>query len=471
LLPLYTRYLTPSDYGILEIFQVTVEILSIIFVMGISSALFMSYFNYEDQEKKKTVISTALIFLTVISLSVMILLLILSSCFSNYFFRNFNFTFHFQVIFLTLFFDIAIVIPFAVLRAKEESKKYIMISFARLLISVGLNIYFIVVLKKGVLGILESGLITSSLLYFILIPGIIKETRFRFSKADLKEMLHFGMPLVPANLASWILTMSDRYFLLFFSTSNVLGLYSLGYQFGSIVRGLVVVPFTIAWAPFLFSIAKDKKAKKIYSSVLTYFVLIGMFIALGVSILSKEVLIIMTTSPFYSAYEIIPLIALSYILYGCYFILCVGINLKKKTKFQPFIVGVGAILNLSLNFLLIPDYGMMGAAIATFISYLTLPIGAYLISRRYYPIEYEWKRLLKIFFVALIIYGGCFYITNKSTIISGLSKAIFILISYPTLLFVVKFFTHEEIQKGKVLIKDAPEYIKQRLTKIKMTKK
>jgi len=468
LLPLYTRYLTPSDYGILEIFQITTSVLSIAIVMGISTALFMSYFNYENQQKRKTVVSTALIFLTLISLSIILMLVILASNFSIFFFGTPQYTIYFQVIFLTLFFDIAIVIPLAIFRAREESKKYVIISLLRLLISVGLNIYFIVVLKKGVFGILEGGLITASFLYVLLIPGLFKEIRFRFSKYDLKEMLKFGLPLVPANLASWILNASNRYFLLFLTTPFELGLYSMGNNFGLIVRVLIVGPFTIAWAPFYWSVEKEKNAKEIFSSVLTYFFLVGMFITLGISILSKDILVIMTTPPFYGAYKVVPLIALSYVLYGCYFIVCIGLNLRKKTKFQPLIIGIAAIINLGLNFVLIPNYGMMGAAIATFISYLTLPIGAYLISRRYYPIEYEWGRLSKIFFVAVVIYGGCFYITDKSTIISGLSKAIIILIAYPALLFAVKFFTSEEIQKGKVLIKSAPGYIKQRLTKIKM---
>jgi O-antigen/teichoic acid export membrane protein len=432
--------------------------------MGLSSALFMSYFNHDNEGNRKTAVSTALIFLTATSIIITLILIVASSNISVFILSSIHYNYHFQVIFLTLFFDTAIVIPFAIFRAREKSKKYVIISLARLLVGIGLTIYFIVVLKKGVLGILESGLITAVFLYCLLIPGIIKETKLRFSISDLKNMLGFGLPLIPANLASWILTSADRYFLLFLSTQDELGLYSLGYKFGLIIRVLIVGPFTIAWAPFFWSIAKEKNAKEVFSSVLTYFVLVGMFVALGISVLSKEVLMVMTTPSFYDAYKVIPLIALSYVLYGCYFVLSIGIDLKKKTKYLPFIVGISAIINFALNYILIPHYGMMGAAIATLISYLMLPIASYSVSKRYYPIKYEWSRITKIFFAAVLIYVACSYITNESAIIAGLIKTMTTLLAYPVLLYAFKFFTPKEIQKGKELIKVAPEYIKLRLT-------
>jgi len=229
LLPLYTRYLTPSDYGILEIFGTTRGILAIIYIMGLSSALFMSYFHYRDENDKKTVVSTALIFLTATSLFFSLILISVANNFSMIFFHSIQYTSYFRIIFLTLFFDTAIAISLSVFRAKEESKKYALVSVIRVLLAIGLNIYFIVVLKRGILGILESGLITTSLLYAFLIPGILKNAGFRFSISDLREMLNFGLPLIAGGLSTWILTVSDRYFLFFLFTPHELGLYSMGY--------------------------------------------------------------------------------------------------------------------------------------------------------------------------------------------------------------------------------------------------
>jgi len=462
LIPVYTRYLTPADYGGLEIFQTTLSILGIIFVMGLTGALFRSYFNYDDEEKRKTVVGTVFLFLTGTSFLFLLILMALAGNFSALFFSSVEYTFYFRVIFLTLFFDVGIVIAFSVLRAREESKKYAVFVLIRFLVTAGLNILFVVVLHKGVLGILLGGLIAAFLLYCILLRSIVKNAKLSFSIAELKEMLSFGLPLVPASLAAWIMTMADRYFLKFLSTSTELGLYSLGYKFGMVVQVLIVAPFILAWAPFLWSTAKAKNAKEIYSSVLTYFVVAAMVVALVLSVLSKEVLEVMAAPTFYGAYKVIPLIAVSYVLYGCYQILAIGITLEKKTKYLALIVGVGAVVNLGLNYLLIPSYGMMGAAVATVISYVLLPIGSYFVSKRYYPIKYEWSRVAKIFLAAALVYAGSLFIRDDSAIIAGLLKLLGLL-GFPLLLFAFRFFKPEEIQKAKEIFRAVPGYAKLRL--------
>jgi len=464
LIPVYTRYLTPADYGDLEIFQTTLSILSIIFAMGLAAALFRSYFDYDDEEKRKTVVGTVFLFLTGTSLLFLLILMALAGNFSALFFGSIEYAFYFRVIFLTVFFDVGILIAFSVFRAREESKKYAIFTLIRFLTAVGLNILFVVVLHKGVLGILLGGLIATCLLYAILLRSIIKNAKLTFSIAELKEMLSFGLPLVPAGLAGWIMTMADRYFLQFLSTSTELGIYSVGYKFGFIVQGLIGAPFSLAWVPFLWSTAKEKNAKEIFSAVLTYFVLVGMAVALVLSVLSKEVLEVMAAPAFYGAYKVLPLIAVSYVLFGCYQILAAGITLEKKTKYIALIVGVGAAVNLGLNYLLIPGYGMMGAAVATLIAYLVLPVGSYFASKRYYPIKYEWGRVAKIFLAAALVYAGSIFITGGSLLITALLKLLSLL-GFPLLLFAFRFFKPEEIQKAKEIFRAVPGYVKLRWAK------
>lgn len=459
LLPLYTRFLTPADFGVLQIFITTQAFLGAIIGMGLGTALFMSFFKYDNEENRKKVVSTSLIFLTVASLCFTLILIQLASKFSLLLFASTQYTFYFQIIFLTLFFDVAIAIVLQVFRAREESKKFVLISLVRFLVSVGLNIYFVAVLEKGVLGILAAGLIVAGLLYLLLIPSIIKNTGLRFSVVDIKEMLSFGLPLVPTALGGLILFASDKYLLLLLSTAHQLGLYSLGYKFGAVILGLIVAPFTLAFGPFAFSEAKKENAKEVYSAVLTYFFLVAMFAALGLSVLSKEVLMIMTTPAFYDAYKVVPLIALSYVLYGCAHVFAIGIYLMKKTKYSPLITGICAIVNIGLNFVLIPNYAMMGAAVATVISFFILAVGGFIVSMKYYPIRYEWSRVAKIFLAAVLVYVGCLFITNDSAIIAGVLKLISLL-GFPILLFVFGFFKPEEIQKAREIFRVAPEYIR-----------
>jgi O-antigen/teichoic acid export membrane protein len=463
LIPIYTRYLTPADYGVLEILQTTLGIIAPIIGMGLGTALFYFFSNCETDEGKKELISTVLIFLAVTSSGVLLALMLGSSSFSSLLFHSDQYTFYFRVMFLTLFLGPLEGIPMSVFRARGESRKYALFSLARFIVTTGLYIYFIVGLHMGVLGILLGGLLTSAIFCAILLPQITRGLKPRFSKSLIKEMLGYGLPLVPVAFLAWIIAASDRYFLQIFCDSTEVGLYSLGYRFGGVLHGLVLGPFQLAWMPFLFSIRQERNAKEIYASVLTYFTVIATFVALALSILSKEVLMVMATPPFYSAYRVVPLIALSYLFYGCFMCVNMGMYLEKKTKYIPFIVGAGAALNLGLNYLLIPTYGMMGAAIATAASYLLMLVVAFFAAQRYYPVRYEWSRIGRIFLAAGLVYAGSFFITNDSPIIAGVLKAL-TLLGFPALLFAFRFFKPEEITKAKELLKMAPGYIKMRIT-------
>jgi O-antigen/teichoic acid export membrane protein len=271
-----------------------------------------------------------------------------------------------------------------------------------------------------------------------------------------------------------MLTMADRYFLLLLASDVEVGLYSLGYKLGLVIQALLVGPFQLAWLPFLFSTAKEKRADEAYSRVFTYFVLVALFAALVISVLAKEVLIVMAKPAFRDAYKVVPLVAASYVMWGCYDILAVGIYLEGKTKYLALLVSGAAVLNLGLNFLLIPDYGMMGAAAATLASYALLPAGAYFVSRRYRTVHYEWARVIKILLaVALICVASVFVDRSHSAlsshmsamyahIIVGVSKVL-LLLCYPVLLYAIRFFRPEEINMIRTLVRSVPGYVAQRL--------
>ena len=459
LIPVYTRYLTTSDYGHLELLQITGTMLGVIFVMGLNSALVRSYFLCDNADEKKRVVSTAFVFLSASSALLTLLLVALAGSFSSLLFGSPEYTQYFRLIFLVLFFDTSIMVGLTVFMVRQEPVNYALVTVTRVVLGIVLNIVFVVVLHKGVLGILEASVITSAFIYLVLLGSVIRRTGFSFSVEELKRMLAFGLPLVPGGLAFYILTLSDRYFLQFFSTTTELGLYSLGYKFGLVVGALLVGPFSTAWGPFAFAMAKEPHVKQTFSRVLTYFVLVAMFVALALSVLSKEVLHVMATPAFFNAYKVVPLIALSYVLYGCYYILSIGLSLEAKTKYIAVVVGTIAIVNLGFNYLLVPSYGMMGAASATLIAFLLLALVSFLASQRFFRVDYDWGRIVKICLAAGVVYAGSLFITNESGIVAGVFKLLSLL-AYPILLYIFRFYQPEEIQKVKEIIKGLPSYIK-----------
>jgi len=459
LLPVYTRYLTPDDYGVLEIFQVTLSILTVLFVMGLNSALFRSYYACDDDRDRKAVVSTAFLFLTATCALLTLVMVALASSLSRALFDSGDYVFYFQLVFITVFCDAGAALGLSVFRAREESTKYALVTVGRFVVAAVLNVIYVMVLHKGVLGLLEGGMIAAALTYVLLVGTVLVKAGRDFSVPELKRMLSFGLPLVPAGLAAWIMTMADRYFIKFLSTPEDLGLYSLGYKFGLPIHMLIVGPFQLAWVPFIFAMAREENAREVYARVLTYFLLVAACAALALSVLAEELVALMSTPPFREAYKVVPLIALSYLFYGCYFVFMVGINLEGKTKYTALMAGMAACLNLGLNYVLIPDHGMMGAAIATVVSYLTLPIGVFFISRRYYRIDYEWARVGRIAVAAAAVYAGSIFVDNDSMAVAAVLKML-LLLAFPLLLYLSGFFRADEMEKAGEAVRAAPGYVR-----------
>jgi len=451
LVPLYTRYLTPAHYGTLEIVQTTFLFLSTFFGLGLSSGLVRYYGFYPDQKDKKIVFNTVFFFIMFVSAVLFIILSFFVPRISLVLLGNLNYSIFFRVSFLTLFFYNTYLIPFALFRVRNESLKYSVLLLLGVFLRLCLAIYLVAVLKKGILGILIAELIATFTVTICCIFSIRKDISFRFSISYLKDLLHFGLPLVPANLGIVILAGSDRYFLEHFSNLHEVGLYALGYRVASAMI-LVIGAFQLSWGPFLFSVEKEKNAQEIYSRILTYFVFVMGLLSLGLSIFAKELVRLLSTPIYFDAHRVVSLIALAYLLHGVYIIVGVGVNLKNKTIYFPLVIGMAAILNLILNYLFISKYGMMGAAVATLISYFFMVLGIYWSSTKYYPINYEWIRIGKIALVWLGLYIAATAVKFR-TFPEALFLKSLLLVTYPLLLYLMRFFTWDELIKLKQITK------------------
>ena len=256
-------------------------------------------------------------------------------------------------------------------------------------------------------GVLYAELITSAVLYVVLMGSLLRRVGVRVSRQDLKAMLDYGLPLIPSGLGAWILVMADRWILLRLMDTGAAGVYSLGYKFGMVIQGILVGPLQLAWLPFLFSSARKPGIAETYTRVFTYFLAVALFAALALSALGEELVLVMAASTFHDAYKVIPLVALSYVLYGCYFQMAAGIYVEGKTRRSAILMVVGAAVNVGLCFALIPPFGIMGAAVATLVAYALLPVGAYFLSRPLYPVDYEWGRVIKLVLVTALVFAAC----------------------------------------------------------------
>jgi O-antigen/teichoic acid export membrane protein len=333
-------------------------------------------------------------------------------------------------------------LPFAVLRAKGRDVRYATWSIVRTALSAVLAIALVVGVQMGVRGVLLSALLAEAVLVVILLPMIAGVLRNGWAGPEMRAQLSFGAALIPAGLAGFVLDLSDRFFLKHYGSLDEVGLYALGYRFGEIIL-FVVTAVNLAWPQFVFSNRRTEGAQRLYAYATTYYVAAMLFAVLGLSMLAPEVISVMATPAFHAAAIVVPLIALSGFCEGLCSIATVGIMLRRRPLVRSGAVIVAAVVNIALNFLLIPRHGMLGAAWATLAAFVVQMTLLVYIALRYYPIPYQWGRLALLLGVAGGLYLGGVNLPFAATWATLAGKGLLIG-AFPALLWGLGFFHPEE---------------------------
>jgi O-antigen/teichoic acid export membrane protein len=444
LLPIYTRYLTPADYGILSLLVITNSIATTVTTLGLGRAMTREIVYQNSDER--TVVSTTFYVLMGESMVFFGALIAFSPQLCGLIFGSPEHTHLLRFIFLMGFLKMFDVVVITRLRIRAQSALYSALAVARFLAGAMLNIYFIVVLKRGVEGLVTSGVITAALFAAVYLALLIRHLQPSFSLPILRRMLSFGMPLIPVSLSFFLMRSIDRYFLQHYSTAADVGLYSIGCSIGMVMY-LAIGAFRMAWIPQKFAIAKQSKqsdAEHQFARILTYYLIVLGFGGVILSVFAREVLLVLTTPKFYGAYTVVPLITLSGILFGARMVTNIGIPVRNKTKFLPPIIIGSAMVNMALNYVLIPPYGMMGAAWATVISYLVMFIAQITVNLHFWYIRYEYGRIAKLVLAWALIYGSSLLVQTPIIVLNGGLKLVLVA-TYPLLLYVFRFYEKQEL--------------------------
>jgi O-antigen/teichoic acid export membrane protein len=464
LLPLYTHYITPSEYGILETLTLLSTLLVIFFSTQLNVALVRFYMHNQDDEDRVLLIGTAFVASLVIGLVLCAFIFAFSQPISEMLLESAQHNLLIQITLLASLFDAWATIPLAILRSKEQSVKYVVVTISNFTLGLILNVYFVASLELGVRGILFGKVISSVISCFVAVAMIWKHLSFRFSWFELGRLLQYSIPNIPAGLIFFVLNLSDRFLLKTFAGLHELGVYALGRRMGGSI-GMLAGAFLIAWPPIAFSIYYKEtavKAKYIYSRMLTYIVGGLFFLTLGLSVLAPEIIDIMSSAEFSEAYRVVPVIAVSQILYVINAVTGLGLRLMNKMQYHPLMVGLAALVCLLLGLLFIPVYDMMGAAWVIFISYLVMWLGEYLASQKFYPVQYEWGRIFKMMLAALMVYMISLLVSGDSLVITVVLKLV-LMILYPGLLYLFRFYKPEEIHKLRVMPQTLSVFVQTKL--------
>ncbi len=448
MIPLYTHYLSPADYGTLELLDLSVALFGLAVMMWMNAAIIRYYYEYEDQKNRNEVISTVLIAACVVGLLSASGGIIFGKQLSSLILKTPIYYKYFWLLSITFFFSTINSVAFSYLRAKQRSGLVSTLGVIAMVISLSLNVFFIVVMKSGVIGILYSGLISMAISAIVLTAMTVWEVKLGFSFEKLGALVRFGAPLVITSLAAFALNFSDRFFLQKFTNVSTVGIYALGYKFGFMLSFLLVQPFDMIWSARMYDIAKRPNGADLFSRIFRYYSLALVAIALGLSLVIKDVIGIIASPAFRDAYKIVPIIALAYIFQGSFRFMVGGIYVEKKTFSIGMISAVSLAMNLLLNFFLIRRYAGFGAAWATALSFLFMAGLAYFLSEKVHPVSYQ----LGAFFVSLIIASALYWGAEKisvGSIVLSVALKLLIFMSFPLVLYLVGFFKKNEVKKAK----------------------
>ena len=414
LLPLYTALLTPEDYGILDLLG-TVAIISIYLVVsGTDSSLSYYFFRKEHTEERPVMVSSTLIIRLTFASAAFIIVGLLSHKLT---FLIFGKDYSLFLILTGISLAVQSIYSFFtdLIRFEKRPWVFTFVSVSNLLVNIGLNIYFILILKKGVWGAIMASVISYGLMAGFTIFYVYKRYGFHFSASWAKKILVYGSPLIGTAFAVWILTTTDRYFLAHYRNIADIGIYAVGFKLASFL-GLVSGALQMAWSPYAMDIQYESNAKKIYAKVFFIYFVVNILAVFIISMFSIDILKVFTQPAYYSAKAVVPFLCMSVVFFSGYFIVSIGIAITKKAQHTIWITLTAAAVNIVMNFLLTPTIGAVGAALSIMTANFLIFMLTLSVSQKLYPVDYGYFKIAALFLPAAVIVTVSYYFDLKLTI-------------------------------------------------------
>lgn len=405
MLPIYTRYLTPADYGVLELLTTTIDLAAIIFGLRIGEAIFRSYDRSTDLVAKNAVITTALaVHGTTFGIGALFIALI-SVPLSSIVFGSSDYAHFIRMFAVIMVLQALSEVPMVLVRAQQRPWLFFAFSVTKLCLQVSLNVYFIVIQELHVDGVVYGSLISSLLYSTVLIAFTLRATRAaRPDFGMARSLVAFSLPLMVADIGTFYLNFGDRYFLRVFSDLHELGIYALAYKFGFILGGLVWSPFCNVWDVQKYQIHGRPDGKKVFQGTFLMLNFILIYLGFGMSLFAPEFLKLMSARDFWPAAQIIPIVVLAYVVQVWGVFCSFGILLAGRTIHVTYAAFV-AVVAITLGYvLLIPEFGGIGAATATVIAFLVRFVWVDVASRKHFDMELQWGKVVALLGLAVLLY-------------------------------------------------------------------
>lgn len=417
LLPLYTHYLSPDDYGVLNVITSITGFISILFTMSLHGAASRFHFDSEDVDYRAKVWGTILLLVLVNSVFWGVIAITFHKYLIDPFTKGIDFYPLVLLSIITTMLSPVYLFYQQWLRNRQEGKRYIINSLSNFIMTVLLNIILLSIFNMGIMSMILSSLLVAIVYFAYSIWRFLPNINLKYDKQIGHRAISYSLPLIPHNITGYWSVMIDRIMLNSMAGALAVGLYSIGSQFGSIVS-IVASSINLAFSPWCFQeMAKgcDGDYEKLYTFADAGIVICGL-IALVISLFSPEVVTLMTNNSYYDAWLPIPFICFGYVANGLYYFFCQPLFFA-HTKYVMYISIVALTFAYLGNLLLIPILGIIGTGISLYLSMMITAIMALIISHKLEPqIQYHYGKMILSSVLLLALSLSVFFFKDISNI-------------------------------------------------------
>lgn len=437
LLPVYTRVLSPDEYGAFALLLVFEAFLKPVLRCGMDAAYLRYYFDCRTSVERQTLGCTELLFTVLLNSAALLILWPVAPWLTQALIGSHAYVLAVRLVTLNTVLSNVVVLPLAQFRADERSTLVGTLNFFRAFATTAVRLVLVVWLRRGVTGLALADVVVTSVLAVGLVPHLRRMAEGRFSTPVLKDVLRYGFPQVPTGVLSQVMAMSDRYVLGIYLALDRVGVYSIGSTMASMLK-LFPVAFETAWMPFAFSSLRRRDAPEVFARFATYAFTVLAFGALGTTLLAGPVVRLALPRTFQEAPTVVPLLVLGIIFQVAAWFLNTSLNVTKRTSMYPITTAAGAVASLLGSVVCIPVWGLRGAAMGTLLGQVALFGVTSWVAQRAYRIPYETRRLTKTAAVTVALYlAGTAARTGSDWTDIFVSAAL--LAAFPLLLLCVRF--------------------------------
>lgn len=406
-MPIYTRIFSVDDYGILNFVLTITGLLGAVLILGGDSAYARYFFEAKEHEQRQIVTSSWFGFLALWSCAVIAIFVPLAGFFSQWSFGSAEEGRFFAIALVTAPVVLINQLCGQALRNQFRARLFTVLNVTTTLLTIGISLYAVTRLQMGLAGVLMGTLAAAILVLPVRIFTVRDLLRPVFSLTVVLEMLAFGLPLVPASLAIWVFMSSDRILLGKMSTLDQLGLFAVATSVASILV-LINGAISQAWSPHAYHVfeTQPEQARVFYGQVMTYLLIGFGILVVGVTAFSGVLLRVLAAPAFAPSALAVGPMALGIMANATVNITALGISLVKKTKYLAIATWIAAGVNVVLNLVLIPRWGMLGSSWAMAVTYACLSAAYLVIGQRLWPVRYEKRRSLTVVALTVLFTAG-----------------------------------------------------------------